>query len=959
MSELSIIEKRLKGVFLDYFRWYKKAEAKFEKFVVLMQVGDFYEIYGYEMENFKLGNIREIQKVLNFHVGKKSGTQPYSCPLMAGFPNYTLEKFTNILKQNYYVIYVINQRDNCICNHKKCKCKKLRDEAIIISPGTNSNPMEEDNNFLCSIYLERYSSKGKSIKVAGISFIDISTGKSYINQFEDNSEDLDNAFSQTIKTITATNPKEIIIFNKNLDMGKEELIQSLEISGNVYVRYFDNLKEKRLFDIGYQDVYLTNIFKTQMGMLNVIDYLGIGIKTESRNSFMLLLHIIENYQPQLINNIEKPVLDFLQERMILDNTTVRQLDILSRDENSNFRIKKYTSIFNVINFTKTNIGHRYLKHRITNPEMNVDIINFRYNLAEELLINQTYEKLEDILQKLPDFERIHRKINLQTIKLKDFCILDKGYKSFLDFYGVNDAILLKKFINENVTKKDLSTYIKDYKKVFNISHMNNDSFGVKNNIFKKKIHIDLDELFVKRVVGMKLFDIVQQEFNKFFRKNLTSVRPKDVFVKIKELKNSKYLEMTEHKYKKLMEHKEALNEWSFQISEINYNLKDFILEKKAKNYKICHPDLDYSTIEELDVEIYNLTKKYFLETMETYFKKYHKLYKNLIKITGEIDFSFSNAKCADKNNYSKPIIEQKEEAYFEIETMRHPLIEKLCIDKFKPFDLTLNSDKIGLILSGINGTGKSSLMKTVGILVTMAQAGYYVPCKKMKFGVFNKIMTRIVGNDNILTNSSSYQVEMKELRSILNRADKNSLILVDELCRGTEHTSSVSLTTATIQEFSLEIKNKFIITTHLHKIFSYIEDLDNVLIKHISIKEENGKLIYDRELKDGCSPTNYGLLVAKMMNIHPRVLARANKIRKDLLSLQSEVLSTKRSRYNKNLFMHACEVCETAENLHTHHIREQNEADENGFFDDGSHKNHISNLQVLCRDCHEEHHRHH
>jgi len=500
--------------------------------------------------------------------------------------------------------------------------------------------------------------------------------------------------------------------------------------------------------------------------------------------------------------------------------------------------------------------------------------------------------------------------------------------------------------------------MKTYKKIFNISHMNNDSFGVRSNIFKKTIHKDLDDLFVKRVVGMKLFNIVQKEFDKFFRSVLKSNKASDVYVKIEELKNSKYLKMTEHKYKQLMQHKGKFEDWKFNIGDIEYKLSDFTFDKKGKNYKISHSDLDYSNIEELDSEIYSLTKKYFLEIMQKYFKTYHKLYKNLISVTGEIDFSYSNAKCADKNNYTKPILEQNEddEAYFDIETMRHPMIEKLCLDKFKPFDLTLNSEKIGLILSGINGTGKSSLMKTVGVLVTMAQAGYYVPCKSMKYGIFNKIMTRIVGNDNILTNSSSFQVEIKELRSILNRADKNSLVLVDELCRGTEHVGSVSLTTSVVQEFSEKIKNKFILTTHLHKIFEYVEDFDNVLIKHISIKEEGGKLIYDRELQDGNSPTSYGLMVAEMMGINPRVIANAQNITKKMLSKQSKVLSTKRSRYNANLYMQECEICKTTNELHTHHIREQNEADENGFFDDGSHKNHISNLQVLCRKCHEKHH---
>lgn len=958
MSSLSLIEKNLKGIFLEYFKWYEKANKKFEKFAVLMQVGDFYEIYGYELPSLKLGNIRELQKVLNCHVTKKNGAKQsgYSNPLMAGFPLRSIEVKLDVLKQNYYVIYVINQKDI------PGKAEKSRDEAIIISPGTNINPIGEDNTFILSIYLERFSTRGKYIKAAGISYIDISTGKSFTDQFEDHNEDFDNAFSQVIKTLTSTNPKEVILYNKNLDMTEDEIIQSLNISSDIFVRYFNKEEgdiDKRIFDIKYQEMYLMKIYKAQIGMLNVIDYLGIGRKEESRHSFMVLLNIIEKYQPQLLNDIEKPRLEFARENMILDNTTIKQLDILSNGKSNNFRIQKYTCIFNVINFTKTSIGYRYLKHRITNPEMNGDKINFRYDLAGELLNNKNYKRLDDILSKTPDFERIHRKINLKTIKLKDFCILDKGYNNILKFYSFKTDIF-SQFMSDNIPRKELSNYIKSYKKVFNVGHMNMDSFGVSKNIFKPGVHKDLDILFVKRNLGMNLFERVQQEFSNFCKSVFKSYKTKDVFVKIEELKNSKYLKMTESKYKKMIPFKNKFKDWKFIIGDVEYSLEDFVFEVKTKGkvYKICHKDLDYSNIEELDIEIYSLTKKYFLETMSNYFKTYHKIYQNLVKIVGEIDFAYSNAKCADINNYIRPEIEEEKEAYFEIVNMRHPMIEKLCTDKFKPFDLTLNSEKIGLILSGINGTGKSSLMKTIGVLVTMAQAGYYVPCNSMKYSIFSKIMTRIVGNDNILTNSSSYQVEIKELISILNRADRNTLVLIDELCRGTEHISSVSLTVSTIMEFSREIRNKFIITTHLHKIFDFTKELDNVLIKHISIKEENNVLIYDRELKDGKSPTDYGLMVAKNMGVSERVMAQALKIAKMMMNEQSEILSTKQSRYNKNLFMTECEKCKTAKDLHTHHIIEQNEANENGFFKDGSHMNHISNLQVLCRKCHQDHHHH-
>ena len=495
---LSFIEKKLNKINLEYFRFYEKAQKKFEKFAILLQVGSFYEIYGYEMKDFKLGNIRDLQKILNCHVTRKNGTKPhnYSNPLMAGFPEYTINKYINILKQHQYVIYLINQKDNCKCKKikKECKCKKSRDDAIIISPGSDTNHITEDNNFLCSIYLEQYSIRNKYIKVAGVSFIDISTGESYINQFADNNEDFDYAFNQIIKTISAINPSEIIIYNKNLNMTKDEIIKNLEI-GDIFTRYFDNL-DKQYFNIEYQKNYFMKIFKTKIGMMDVIDYLGIGINMESRNSFMVMLHIIENYQPQLINNIEKPILDFNQKSMILDNTTIKQLDIFKKIQDNTKN--KYTSIFNVINYTRSNIGYRYLKHRITNPELNCDVINFRYNLTNELLENNMYKNLDEILKKIPDFERLHRKINLQTITLNDFCILNDGYKNILNLYFDKNMKIYNNFLNNTLLKNDLENYINTYKKIFKISSMNNNankskktsSYYRTNNIFKMGIYKD-------------------------------------------------------------------------------------------------------------------------------------------------------------------------------------------------------------------------------------------------------------------------------------------------------------------------------------------------------------------------------------------------------------------------------------------------------------------------------------
>ena len=941
-------EKKLKnGVYLDYCQWVDKASQTYEKYAVLYQLGEFYEIYGYDMENFKYGNIFELQKVLNCNVTHKNGKKPhsYSNPKMMGFNINYSEKFINILKRNNYVIYLINQKDNPNPTIKE----KTRELTKIISPGTDSTPDNIDNSFLLSIYMDEYN----GLKTIGTSYIDISTGKSYASYFEDTRHDNDIAFNELLRIIASINPKEILIYNKNIMLTEKEIIQQLNINNNIMVRYFTNNLDKELFNVIFQQHYFDKVFKTKKGGLNVIDYLGFEHRMQTQHSFILLLHIIDTYYSKLLENLEKPELEYNGNKLMLDTTTILQLNILDNNQNSisDYRTNKNNSVFNVINYTKTNIGYRLLKHRITNPEIDIDIINNRYNMANELIDNDNYRFFDNILFVLPDFERLHRKLFLNTLKPKEFYTLDQGYKTFKKIYEQKFP-LLKKYLNDKMKINELNKYITIYNKLFNVSYMNIDSYLSDKNIFSKGKYPDLDTLFENRKGCIDNYKVVQSKFKEFFRSVLKTYKEREDYVKIKTTKTLKYLKITEAKYKILKKHKDKLSNYKVIIGSKTIKLSDLKIVQKNSEYRIIDSSLDYKNIEEIDAEIYKLTKKYFHQTIKNYSLKYEKLYKHIVDIVGEVDFTYSNAKCSIKNNYVKPELIDSDESFFEFKNMRHPMVEKITNDVYKPFDLKLDNEKIGLVLSGLNGTGKSICLKTAGIMITLAQMGYYVPATRMRYSIFRKIMTRILGNDNILTNSSSFQVEMSELRSITTRADKHTLVLVDELCRGTEHNSSVALTVATIQEFTEFLKNRFIITTHLHKIFDYISDINNILIKHISIKYEDGKLKYERELKDGPSPTNYGLLVAEAQKIPLRLISRAENIRKDLLNKQSSIFVTKKSKYNSKKIVDCCEICGSSKNLHTDHINPQKNADSKGFFSDGTHKNHIGNLQILCEKCH-------
>jgi DNA mismatch repair protein MutS len=329
--------------------------------------------------------------------------------------------------------------------------------------------------------------------------------------------------------------------------------------------------------------------------------------------------------------------------------------------------------------------------------------------------------------------------------------------------------------------------------------------------------------------------------------------------------------------------------------------------------------------------------------------------------------------------------------------MRHPIIEKICTNEYITHNIVLgkkianhafanhtenlennkiienktdienkkleNNKKLiangnGILLYGINSSGKSSIMKAVGLNLIMAQAGMYVACEKMVYSPYKTLLTRILNNDNIHKGLSSYAVEMEELRGIAARADENSLVLGDEVCHGTETISAISIVAASV-EYLCKRKTSFIFATHLHQLMDLeeVQQIANLGIYNIKvvINEQTKKLEYSRELEEGSGDPLYGIEVAKMMGLNNDIILTAYKIRKKLLNINEKFLNDKKSRYNAKVFMDMCTQCKKRPAVETHHHKPQKLADENGFIE-SMHKNHISNLKPLCHDCHTQIH---
>jgi DNA mismatch repair protein MutS len=328
---------------------------------------------------------------------------------------------------------------------------------------------------------------------------------------------------------------------------------------------------------------------------------------------------------------------------------------------------------------------------------------------------------------------------------------------------------------------------------------------------------------------------------------------------------------------------------------------------------------------------------------------------------GEIDIVTTNAFNAIKYKYCRPSISKiATKSFVKAKGIRHAIIEMIQNKtEYVCNDISLGCKGCdGLLLYGINASGKSSLMKSVGISVIMASAGMYVPCEEFEFYPYDSIFTRIPTGDNMFKGESTFTNEISELRKIIQYANRNSLVIGDELCSGTESVSAMSIVASGILELCYR-GTSFIFATHLHDLVNLnkVKTLDNLRVCHLKVTydEKTNSLIYDRKLADGQGATLYGLEVCKSLNLPKSFLETADSIRKEIMEMSPTLLGYKRSRYNNSLFKDKCGLCDTEKVEEVHHIVEQHTADENGFVDH-RHKNHLSNLVGLCKECHQKVH---
>lgn len=944
----------------EYLENQDKYEKKYGcKTIVFMEVGMFYELYGVNNSKEKLGKVSEIADLLNIQMSRKNKSiieNSRNNPLMAGVPNHSVKKYISILLNHNWTVVLIEQRNkgNFI----------ERIVSNIYSPGTSIECNEQcDTNNLLSIYIENEEqiNTSKSIYMSGVSIIDVSTGKNIVYQTNSFMDDKNMCLDEIYRFINIHNPREIIIYMKNMDISENDLLKYLEIENrNVHINRND--LDTNVFKLSYQNQFLERIFPDK-GLLSVIEYLDLERLPYAIISYLFLLRFANEHNSTVIEKIHKPIIWDKNNYLLLSHSSIYQLNLVSSNTLETNQ-SKYTSLFNVLNNTQTVIGKRLLKERLLNPIIDTNILNKRYDYLESVLQptdKPLYLDIDEKLSCIRDIERLQRKISLKLLHPCDYYTLDVSYTSIINVITqIKDNDKLKELIPNDI---DLFyKYVEDYRSTFDLNEIVKYNFlNITNSFYKEGVNLIIDNI-QKEINKIKtIFSSIIKTFSK-----LIDEKTEKDCLKLECNEHCGYfISLTPTRCKKL---KESLKKIKTPILIYNYKINpdDISFDNRNSAVKLVLNLINEQSQKLLSLEE-NIKKEvydYYLICLDTFYKKYNTVFKSIIKFVGEIDFITNNAKNVKKYKYCRPVINNENNdndngSFLRAKSIRHPIIEQIEEKlEYVSNDICLgynNSD--GILLYGVNASGKSSLMKSIGLSVIMAQSGMFVPCQEFEYKPYHNIYTRISNNDNIFKGQSTFAVEMSELRSILKRANNNSLVLGDELCSGTEWISGQSIVAAGI--IYLAKKNaSFIFATHMHQLVDIdeIKELDNVHYKHLKVlyDYETSKLVYDRKITDGVGSSTYGLEVCKAMDLEPDFLDIANNIRNNYFHKKTLIDTPKTSHFNNTLYIDLCKICGKAAD-DVHHIKHQSDADSEGFIG-VFHKNTRHNLVALCKKCHNDAH---
>lgn len=971
----------------DYLDLTKKWKKEFgDKTIVLMQVGSFFEVYALRGSDgvIKGSNIEQFSLINDMVITPKSKmVHDNHVVLMAGFGLAQLDKYVKRLQENDYTIVVYTQDIQ-----GKNTTRSLTE---VISPGTFFSPETEviSNTTMC-IWLEHIK-KNKFMTesmVFGVATIDIFTGKTSLYQSVVPYHHNPCSYDDIERLVAIHRPRECIIVSNTNSRLVNDIVTYVGLD-NVkthVVEHGTSLAEHA--ERASKQIYQHEFFKRFYPQLceetviqAIIQTHGIAVQ-----SFVLLVDFVYQHNPTLTTRLCEPLFETDSNKLVLANHSLKQLNILEDNRHSG----KLRSVGSFLNNCVTIMGKRKFIYDLHNPITECEKLTRSYDATSHILSTGQWRQIRTGLSGVHDIDKLQRKIAMRKITPSDFAkLVDDLSKIICVGQNIYDDKVLQRYICVEgdpiqrcgeIVNTIITTF--DVNKCNLINDISNEKLtnlsaetlafikpGLSNDV-DVSLNDCLDSHTQLEAITDKLSSIIstveKQSKCKTFIKIHETAKSDPVLMAtkrrtsilrhhIEKLKPTDKVVSVQYKSHTGILKTLQLDLSSIECGSVGSNKKDEII------FNDLIKDLTTKVQSSIDLLVLNISRFYdkFVET----FQENLDSLKEISLYVSSIDTLQCKAYIADKYNYCKPNIkENSEKAFCEFKEIRHPLIEHIQTNEvYVTNDLTLGDTKSldGILLYGTNAVGKTSFIKSVGIAVIMAQAGLYVPCKSFCFSPYSYIFTRILGNDNLFKGLSTFAVEMSELRTIIKFADKDSLILGDELCSGTESDSALSIFTTGL-EILHQRQSSFLFATHFHEVTNYEEvtSMDKLGFKHMEVSYDalHDCLVYDRKLKDGPGKTMYGLEVCKSLNLPDDFLRRAHDIRMKYNKSSQTLLSQKKSHFNAQKISGNCELCNVNAASEVHHLQHQSKANKGNSYIETFHKNHVANLINICNRCHNKIH---
>ena len=573
-----------------------------------------------------------------------------------------------------------------------------------------------------------------------------------------------------------------------------------------------------------------------------------------------LISYIVNTKKGSLSHLKKVNKLNKEDYLLFDIHTQRNLELTQTIRDNN---RQYSLLW-LLDKTKTAMGSRYLKQNIESPLRNKEEIERRYDIISKLLTEFIYkEDLIRLLDEVYDLERLSGRISYGNANARDMLQLLRSLKVLPDIKRILAAINYDKDIDPLMDLCDL------------LDRSINENPPItlhEGGLIKDGYNEELDELkSVRKNSKDFIFKIEEDERERTGIKNLR-VGYNKVF--------GYYIEISKSNIPLIKD------EWGYIRKQTLVNGERYITEALKEKEQI---------ILGAEEKIMSLEFNLFNDIREEVKKKISVLQEDS-KVLAELDMLIAFSNVSEENNYTRP--ELTSEHIIHIIDGRHPVVEKVNKSDYVPNDIIMEKNTDILLITGPNMAGKSTYMRQLAIIVIMAQIGCFVPCKTCKIPIFDKIFTRIGASDDLVSGESTFMVEMKEANRALTDGTENSLILFDELGRGTATYDGMSLAEAILEYIHEHIHAKTLFSTHYHELTSMSRSLKKIKNVHVSASEDNGNITFLHKVVNGAIDKSYGINVASLAKLPKEVINRANEI----LSVYENKKDNSKNKFQQTTF---------------------------------------------------------